>query len=122
MSPTGDATDVGVFSPLLLKEPSAGFWVKPYASFENIPLKNITSPTEETYFDISFLYTEVIAHKITDIYAHKTADGACLLAIIMVMDNQHYIAIGNDFDNPRMEIFTTVSAMEQALQQWEQEA
>ena len=40
MSPTGDATDVGVFSPLLLKEPSAGFWVKPYASFENIPLKN----------------------------------------------------------------------------------
>ena len=38
------------------------------------------------------------------------------------MDNQHYIAIGNDIDNPRMEIFTTVSAMEQALQQWEQEA
>ena len=40
MSPTGDATDVGTFSPLLLKEESAGFWVKPYASFENVPLKN----------------------------------------------------------------------------------
>ena len=40
LSPTGDATDVGTFSPLLIKEPSAGFWVKPYASFENIPLKN----------------------------------------------------------------------------------
>ncbi len=91
-------------------------------NIENIPLKNITSPTKETYFDISFLYTEVIAHKITDIYTHKTADGSCLLAIIMVMDNQHYIAVGNDIDNPRMAIFTTLSAMEQALQQWEQEA
>ena len=91
-------------------------------NIENIPLKNITFPTEETYIDISFLYAEVITHKIIDIYTHKTADGTCLLAIIMVMDNQHYIAIGNDIDNPRMEIFTTVSAMEQALQQWEQEA
>ena len=55
LSPTGDATDVGTFSPLLLKDDdagfwvkpyasfekeSAGFWVKPYASFENVPLKN----------------------------------------------------------------------------------
>ena len=24
----------------MTKEPTAGFWVKPYASFENIPLKN----------------------------------------------------------------------------------
>ena len=40
MSPTGDATDVGTFSPLLTKEEDAGFWVKPYASFENVPLKN----------------------------------------------------------------------------------
>lgn len=40
MSPTGDATDVGTFSPLLTKEEDAGFWVKPYVSFENIPLKN----------------------------------------------------------------------------------
>ena len=37
---TDDATDVGTFSPLLTKEEDAGFWVKPYASFENIPLKN----------------------------------------------------------------------------------
>ena len=40
LSPTGDATDVGTFSPLLTKEEDAGFWVKPYASFENVPLKN----------------------------------------------------------------------------------
>ena len=40
LSPTGDATDVGTYSPLLLKEEHAGFWVKPYASFENVPLKN----------------------------------------------------------------------------------
>ena len=40
MSPTADATDVGTFSPLLTKEEDAGFWVKPYASFENVPLKN----------------------------------------------------------------------------------
>ena len=40
LSPTADATDVGTFSPLLTKEEDAGFWVKPYASFENIPLKN----------------------------------------------------------------------------------
>ena len=40
LSPTGDATDVGVFSPLIDKHYHNGFWVKPYASFENIPLKN----------------------------------------------------------------------------------
>ncbi len=40
LSPTGDATDVGTFSPLLTKEDTSGFWVKPYASFENIPLNN----------------------------------------------------------------------------------
>ena len=40
LSPTGDATDVGTFSPLLIKDQTAGFWVKPYASFESIPLKN----------------------------------------------------------------------------------
>ena len=39
-SPTGDVTDVGTFSPLMTKEPSSGFWVKPYASFENVPMKN----------------------------------------------------------------------------------
>ena len=40
LSPTGDVTDVGTFSPLMTKEPSSGFWVKPYASFENVPMKN----------------------------------------------------------------------------------
>ena len=40
LSPTGDATDVGTFSPLLTREEDAGFWVKPYASFESVPLKN----------------------------------------------------------------------------------
>ena len=40
VSPTGEATDVGTFSPLLIKEETSGFWVKPYASFESIPLNN----------------------------------------------------------------------------------
>ena len=40
LSPTGDATDVGTYSPLMIKQHDPGFWVKPYASFENIPLKN----------------------------------------------------------------------------------
>lgn len=40
LSPTADATDVGTFSPLLTKHYHNGFWFKPYASFENIPLKN----------------------------------------------------------------------------------
>lgn len=39
-SPTGDATDVGRMSPLFQQEHEMnGFWVKPYASFENVPLK-----------------------------------------------------------------------------------
>ena len=40
LSPTGDATDVGTYSPLMIKQHDPGFWVKPYASFENVPLKN----------------------------------------------------------------------------------
>ena len=40
LSPTADATDVGVFSPIFTKSQTNGFWVKPYASFENIPLNN----------------------------------------------------------------------------------
>ena len=40
LSPTSDATDVGTFSPLMTKQETPGFWIKPYASFENIPLKN----------------------------------------------------------------------------------
>ena len=41
MTPTGDATDVGTFSPLFdAKNETYSAWVKPYVSFENIPLKN----------------------------------------------------------------------------------
>lgn len=35
LSPTSDATDTGVFSPLYTKQSMNGFWVKPYVSFEN---------------------------------------------------------------------------------------
>ena len=35
-----NVANVGVFSPLLTHDESAGFWVKPYATFENVPLKN----------------------------------------------------------------------------------
>lgn len=37
---TGSVSNGGVFSPLMTKEEQAGWWVKPYASFENVPLKN----------------------------------------------------------------------------------
>ena len=40
LSPTSDPTDVGTFSPLFTKEENAGLWLKPYASFESIPLNN----------------------------------------------------------------------------------
>ena len=50
LSPTGEATDVGTFSPLF--NPNAetsSAWVKPYASFENIPLKNGPKVSNITY-------------------------------------------------------------------------
>ena len=40
LSPTADATDVGTLSPLFTKNQSEGLWIKPYASFESIPLNN----------------------------------------------------------------------------------
>ena len=40
LSPTGDATDVGTYFPLFTLSEHNSVWVKPYASFENIPLKN----------------------------------------------------------------------------------
>ena len=41
LSPTTDATDVGRLSPLFDKSHEHnGFWVKPYSSFESVPLKN----------------------------------------------------------------------------------
>ena len=33
-------SNVGVFSPLMTGEEMNGFWIKPYATFENVPLKN----------------------------------------------------------------------------------
>ena len=50
LSPTGDATDVGTFSPLFnAKNQTSSAWVKPYASFENIPLKNGPKVSNITY-------------------------------------------------------------------------
>jgi len=49
LSPTGDATDVGTFSPLFTEKISDSIWVKPYASFENIPLKNGPKVSNITY-------------------------------------------------------------------------
>ena len=49
LSPTGDATDVGSFSPIFSKQDSSSVWVKPYASFENIPLKNGPKVSNTTY-------------------------------------------------------------------------
>ena len=40
LSPTGDATDVGTLSPLFTKNQSEALWIKPYSSFESIPLNN----------------------------------------------------------------------------------
>ena len=49
ISPTGNATDVGIYSPLFTKDNNAGVWVKPYTSFENIPLKNGPKVSNITY-------------------------------------------------------------------------
>ena len=50
LSPTGDATDVGTFSQLFnAQNETSSVWVKPYASFENIPLKNGPKVSNITY-------------------------------------------------------------------------
>ena len=50
ISPSGDATDVGTFSPLFnAQNETSSAWVKPYASFENIPLKNGPKVSNITY-------------------------------------------------------------------------
>ena len=50
LSPTGEATDVGTFSPLFNPQnQTSSAWVKPYASFENIPLKNGPKVSNITY-------------------------------------------------------------------------
>lgn len=40
MANPSDTTDVGYFSPLMTQFDTRGIWLKPYSSFENIPLKN----------------------------------------------------------------------------------
>ena len=40
LTPTSDATDIGTFSPIMTKLDVSGFWIKPYSSFESIPLDN----------------------------------------------------------------------------------
>ena len=50
LSSTGDATDVGTFSPLFnAQNETSSAWVKPYASFENIPIKNGPKVSNITY-------------------------------------------------------------------------
>ena len=49
LSPTGDATDVGTFSPLFNKKEYGSAWVKPYATFENVALKNGPKVSNITY-------------------------------------------------------------------------
>ena len=49
LSPTGDATDVGTFSPLFTQQDTSSVWVKPYATFENVPLKNGPKVSNITY-------------------------------------------------------------------------
>ena len=43
------STNVGVFSPLMSGSEDKGFWVKPYAIFENVPLKNGPKVNAITY-------------------------------------------------------------------------
>ena len=50
LSITGDATDMGRFSPLFQpNDESSSVWVKPYATFENVPLKNGPKVSNITY-------------------------------------------------------------------------
>ena len=64
MSPTGDATDVGRYSPLFQKDHEHnGFWVKPYASFENVPLKNGPKVSNISYGTLIGYDTELKALK-----------------------------------------------------------
>ena len=49
LSPTGDATDMGTFSPLFNKKDYGSAWVKPYATFENVALKNGPKVSNITY-------------------------------------------------------------------------
>jgi len=63
LSPTGDATDVGTFSPLFTDKDKSSIWVKPYASFENIPLKNGPKVSNITYGTIIGYDTDLTSMK-----------------------------------------------------------
>ena len=60
LSPTNENLNMGRFSPLYLQaDENAGFWVKPYVSFENIPLKNGPKVDNITYGTIIGYDTEI---------------------------------------------------------------
>lgn len=90
-------------------------------NIENIPIKEINSSDDKAFIDISFLYPDIVGHKVTDIYTEMTFDNASLLALIIVIDNKYYVAIGNDIDNPRMGVFSDKKAMEKAIKFWSQQ-
>ncbi len=90
-------------------------------NIENMPIEEITSSDDKAFIDISFLYPDIVGHKVTDIYTEMTFDNASLLALIIVIDNKYYVAIGNDIDNPRMGVFSDKMAMEKEIKIWSQQ-
>jgi len=64
LSPANENLNMGRFSPLYLyADEEPGFWVKPYASFENIPLKNGPKVDNITYGTIIGYDTEMTSIK-----------------------------------------------------------
>lgn len=53
----------GPFSPLYTKEALNGFWFKPYATFENIPLKNGPKVSNISYGSLIGYDAEMVSHK-----------------------------------------------------------
>ena len=56
---SANTTDVDVFSPIYRKNNRAGIWVKPYSTFENIPLKNGPKVSNITYGTLIGYDTEI---------------------------------------------------------------
>lgn len=63
LSVAGDATNVGTFSPLFMEADTSSIWVKPYASFESIPLKNGPKVSNNTYGTLFGYDTNLIPMK-----------------------------------------------------------
>ena len=63
LSPTGDATDMGTYSPLFTQNEISSVWVKPYASFESVPLKNGPKVSNITYGTLVGYDTNLIPMK-----------------------------------------------------------